>query len=187
MDLDVHLGGIVAGEPDAFARWLAGAERPVRASLRDFAASVDTEAVLQESLLRVWQVAPRFKSDGAPNSLLRFALRSARNLAVSETRRHRPQLLPDEALLRAAESFAVDVAAAPDPLLRERIAECREKLPKKPALALAARLGGAGRSDAELAESLAMKLNTFLQNFTRARSLLARCLERAGVALDEVL
>ncbi len=187
LDLDCHRSGIIAGDPEAFARWLSGAERPVRASLRDFAASVDTEAVLQEAMLRVWQVAPKFQPDGQPNALLRFALRTARNLAVSEVRRHRPSLLPDEALLRAAESLPVTVREGPDPLLRARILECREKLPKKPALALLARLCGAGQSDEALAEGLSMKLNTFLQNFTRARSLLAKCLERAGVALAEVL
>ena len=35
----------------------------------------------------------------------------------------------------------------------------------------------------EEAERLGMRLNTFLQNFTRARKLLADCLERQGVAL----
>ena len=66
-----------AGDKDAFAAWLAGAERPVRISLRSFAVKVDTEAVLQEALLRVWQVAPRVRPDGRSNALLRFALRSA--------------------------------------------------------------------------------------------------------------
>lgn len=32
-----------------------------------------------------------------------------------------------------------------------------------------------------------MRLNTFLQNFTRARKLLADCLKRAGVTLAEEL
>ena len=37
----------------------------------------------------------------------------------------------------------------------------------------------------ELAERVGMKLNTFLQNVTRARRLLADCLRRLGVELDE--
>jgi len=32
-----------------------------------------------------------------------------------------------------------------------------------------------------------MRLNTFLQNFTRARRLLAQCLEESGLALEEIL
>ena len=32
-----------------------------------------------------------------------------------------------------------------------------------------------------------MRLNTFLQNFTRARKLLAECLRKRGVDLSEVL
>src|SRR5690606_14601871 len=72
IDLDVHLAAIVAGDTRAFGRWLAGAEAPVRDSLRSFARVVDVEAVLQEALLRVWQVAPRFEPDGRPNGLLRL-------------------------------------------------------------------------------------------------------------------
>jgi RNA polymerase sigma-70 factor (ECF subfamily) len=53
LDLDRHLPAIAAGDPDAFAPWVAGAEPALRDSLRPFAARVDTEAVLQEALLRV--------------------------------------------------------------------------------------------------------------------------------------
>ena len=66
-DLDRHLPGILAGDSSAFATWMAGAEPRLRASLRSFAVQVDTEAVLQETLLRVWQVAPRFVPDGRPD------------------------------------------------------------------------------------------------------------------------
>lgn|GEM_PF-4888184 len=38
--------------------------------------------------------------------------------------------------------------------------------------------------DTELAEGVGMRLNTFLQNFARARRLLAECLARAGIAVD---
>ncbi|HEY5926053.1 MAG TPA: hypothetical protein VIV11_30415 [Kofleriaceae bacterium] len=179
-DLDVHLAAIVAGDTQGFARWLAGAERPVRDSLRSFAAAVDVEAVLQESLLRVWQVAPRFVPDGRPNGLLRLGVRIARNLAVSEVRRTRatPVAASD---LEATLSAEPD---APDPLLRTAIAYCRDQLPPKPRQAFDSRLASAGgQDDVELAEALGMKLNTFLQNFTRARQLLVDCLKRKGIAL----
>jgi DNA-directed RNA polymerase specialized sigma24 family protein len=79
-DLDAHLPGIRAGDAQGFAAWLAGAESPLRAALRSFAAVVDVEAVLQEAFLRVWQLAPDFVPDGRPNALLRYAHRIARHL-----------------------------------------------------------------------------------------------------------
>jgi RNA polymerase sigma-70 factor (ECF subfamily) len=72
----------------------------------------------------------------------------------------------------------------PDPMLRKAIVDCRDKLPPKPRQAFDSRLVSAGgQDDVELAESLGMKLNTFLQNFTRARQLLVDCLKRKGIAL----
>lgn len=184
MDLDVHLPSIVVGDAVAFGRWLAGAEPTVRLSLRSFAASVDVEAVLQEALLRVWQVAPRFTPDGRENSLLRFSIRIARNLAVSELRRTRTRPVEPADLEEAAEP----PVHAPDPMLRRAITECRDRLPPKPREALDARLASAGGADDEdLATSLGMRLNTFLQNFTRARRLLADCLGKKGVVVDQEL
>ena len=72
MDLDVHLAAIVGGDPRAFGSWMSGAEPRVRDSLRSFAQVIDVEAVLQETLLRTWQVAPRFVADGRPNGLVRW-------------------------------------------------------------------------------------------------------------------
>ena len=73
----------------------------------------------------------------------------------------------------------------PDPLLRQAITDCREKLPPAPSRALAARLSGAGvRHDRDLAARCEMSLNTFLKNVGRARSLLRECLRRRGVALE---
>jgi RNA polymerase sigma-70 factor (ECF subfamily) len=71
-----------------------------------------------------------------------------------------------------------------DPWLRRAIAECQARLPPRPALALQARLdsGGAER-DELLAARLGMRRNTFLQNVTRARRLIAECLRRRGVDL----
>ena len=79
---DFLLDGIRTGDQMIFARWLSLAEGRLRDSLRPFATRVDVEAVLQESLVRVWQVAPRFVPDGRPDALLRLAIRIARNLAI---------------------------------------------------------------------------------------------------------
>jgi RNA polymerase sigma-70 factor (ECF subfamily) len=173
---------------NAFARWMAGAEPTVRLTLRSFASVIDVEAVLQESLLRVWQVASRFERDGRPNGLLRFTIRIARNLAVSEVRRTRATPVDPgdhEVALGKIESAGPD---EPDPMLRQAIGDCRDKLPAKPRQALDARLANAGGTDdTDIAESLGMKLNTFLQNFTRARQLLADCLRKKGVDIAQEL
>lgn len=181
IDLDVYLPAIAAGNLDAFAMFLAGAEQPLRRSLASFAAQVDVEAVVQESLLRVWQVAAQLQRDGRPQVLLRFAHRCARNLCLTELRRQRiaPTAHDAQALEAAPDLHA---ASPPDPLLRRAVHECRQKLPKKPGHALTARLDSEGDvGDATLAERLGMSLNTFLQNFTRARKLLAECLRKRGV------
>lgn len=180
MDLDVFVPGIVAGDSVAFGRWIAGAERALRESLRSFAARVDVEAVVQECLLRTWQVAPRVQHDGRPNALLRMSLRIAKNLAIDEVRRARTMSKSDEEIDDSME-LATQPAVS-DPMLRRAIVECREKLPSKPAQALDARLANAGADpDALLAERLGMKLNTFLQNFGRARKLLEDCLKSRGI------
>jgi DNA-directed RNA polymerase specialized sigma24 family protein len=65
------------------------------------------------------------------------------------------------------------------------IERCRERLPPQPRRALDARLLGAGGvPDRTLAERLGVRLNTFLQNVTRARRLLAECLRSHGVKLE---
>lgn len=183
LDLDALLPAIAAGDATAFGQWLAGAEPALREALRSFSARVDVEAMLQEALLRVWQVAPRHTPDGRPNSLFRLAIRISRNLCVDELRRARSAPADEEAIERAlAQAEAGAMPAGPDPLLRRVIEECREKLPGKPAEALTARLAAGGAEpDEEIAARLGMRTNTFLQNFTRARKLLAECLEKRKV------
>lgn len=181
-DLDVHLPGIRQGDARAFGAWLAAAEPTLRRGLRSFARQVDVEAVLQEALLRVWQVAPRFEPDGKPDGLVRLAQRIGWNLAITETRRLKTAAVDPEVLAAGIDETQRVEVRLPDPLLRETIGRCREKLPPRPKQALAARLDGAGGvPDATLALRLGMEKNTFLQNFTRARKLLLECLQRAGV------
>jgi len=190
IDLDLHLPGIIDGDQAAITAWLVSAERPVRDALRSFAASVDTESVVQEALLRAWQIAPRIEHDGRANALLRFAVRAACNLALDEVRRRRRYRPPDddEAFERFLDQLVDRGPAPPDPLLRKLIQKCRSLLAPQPRRALEARLeASGGESDQAIAARLGLKLNTFLQNFTRARRALAECLERQGVQLDEEL
>lgn len=190
LDLDELLPLIRLGDADAFAKWLARAEPPLRASLASFATRVDVEAILQETMLRVWQIAPRFRLDGRANGLLRLARRIGANLALDVLRR--------EARMEPAEVDELDRALQaqhgeqggwePDPLVARAIHECREGLPAQPRVALDARIYGGGRDpDRALAEDLRMTTNTFLQNVTRARRLLAACLEGRGVDLAGLL
>lgn len=175
---------MASGDANAFARWASSVEQPLRGALRGFATSVDTEAVLQETLLRIWQVAPRFTHDGKPNALLRFAMRTARNVAVTEWRRQ-GRADQQEALERHLSAELEIAPVTPDPHLRVQIVKCREKLPGKPKLALEQRLeSGGADDDSALAARVGMSLNTFLQNFTRARKFLKECLEKAGIHLD---
>ncbi|MBE2252614.1 MAG: hypothetical protein IAE78_23990 [Myxococcus sp.] len=178
-----QLALISAGDAAAFGRWASSVESSLRGTLRPFAARCDTEVVMQEALLRVWQVAPRFVHDGRPNALLRFAVITARNVAFTELRKVAATPTDGDALQRALEAQGEVAPGTPDPHLRTAIGRCREKLPKQPAMALGARLDTPD-DDHALAASVRMSLNTFLQNVTRARRFLADCLKKAGIDLD---
>ena len=180
VDLDIHLEAIADRDTEAFAQWLAAAEPSLRASLRSFAAVIDTESALQEALLLTWSHAQDVQPDGRPNALLRWASRALRNHAIDRVRRRGPERV-DPALL---EAVAVE-PRLPDPLLRRALAACRKRLPSAPAIALAARLEGRGYShDRELAASVKMRLNTFLKNIGRARKLLVACLRKQGITME---
>ena len=173
-DLDIHLDAIAAGDAQAFAAWLSGAELVMRRQLRSFAGHVDVEAVLQESLLRVWQVAPKVKRDGRPNALLRLALRIARNHAIDVARRNRSEPLDADALPDAVSS------QMPDPLLVRMLRQCHTLLKGPPAMALQQRMLGGG-GDSVLAQRAGMTPNTFLKNVGRARKQLLDCLKKHGI------
>lgn len=186
-DLDVHRQAMAAGDADAFARWAAGAKQRLRLGLRCVAAAVDIEAVVQETLLRIWQVAPKVVPDGQPNCLLRLAIRVGHNFAVSELRRQKRRPDAVALLLQQAGVGAEIRPIEPDPMLRKTIVCCRDGLPEGIARVLDARLSVTPRPDKELAQELGMKLNTFLQNITRGRKLLAACLHKHGVDVDAEL
>jgi DNA-directed RNA polymerase specialized sigma24 family protein len=117
---------------------------------------------------------------------LRFAIRTGRNLAVSELRRAR--LVPVEVNELERAAAALEGGPPPDragdPFLRQAIVDCHGRLPAKPARALDARLESAGSErDVVLADRVGMRPNTFLQNITRARRLIAECLRRRGIDL----
>ena len=178
-DLDRHLTAIQGGDPDAFQRWVAAAEATVRLGLRSFAAVVDTEAVLQETLLRRVAGRPPLRPRRPPQRP-----RPAGGAHRAQQRRQRAAAGADG---RTAASKIPPATPRCFPVIR-----CSGR-PSRPAARSCAaarrrpwRRGwrrAAASPDELLAERLSMRLNTFLQNFTRARRQLAECLERQGVDL----
>lgn len=183
--IDTLFAAAREGDVPSFGEWMGSVELPIRLSLRRFARAVDVESVVQETLLRMWTlVKDKERTLEGENASLRFALGMARNIARSEARRFGKEVLlpPDE-----MPEVEVPPEPTPDHGLRAAILGCIEKLAQKPMTALRARLDmGALRPDRDLAASLGMTLNTFLQNITRARRQVAVCLERQGIELEGI-
>jgi DNA-directed RNA polymerase specialized sigma24 family protein len=170
------------GDVEAFANWMALVERPVRGSLRRFARAIDVESVLQETFLRMWiaRQNPERAFTGE-NASLRFALRVARNVALEEVRRARGEHLVALEDLDPSSEPSIGPTPPSDPGLLRAIKDCVSHLRGKPRDALLARLArGHELHDRDLAASLGMAVNTFLQNVVRARKAVAVCLEGKG-------
>jgi len=186
-EVDERFAAARDGNRAAFSDWMGRVERPIRLSLQPFARAVDVEGVVQETLMRMWIFATDAESGRdltGDNASLRFAIGMARNLARNEARRNRrEQYLPHDEL----PDVPVDPDPPPDPGLRQAIVDCLKRLARRPREALEARLRMHDDHDRVIARSLSMTLNTFLQNVVRARQQLARCLERRGVPLRELL
>ena len=180
--IDLAFEQVRARNTAGFAQWMRLVEPPLRSSLRGFARVVDAEAVVQETLLRMWIGAADAELTGE-NASLRYALRIARNLALREAARGE-RFEPIEV---APEPQPSPIDPLPDPALRQAIRNCLARVPRKPLEALQARLRSRGLvPDRDLAAQIGMRLNTFLQNVTRARSALRSCLESRGIDLRRV-
>ena len=185
--LDLTFRCAQAGDKEAFAAWMGMVEMPLRRSLGRFARSIDVEAAVQETLVRMWLVArdPGRALEG-DHASLKFAYSVARNVALEEIRRYRPDRhLSLDTLDGLPEGSYTPTM--PDPALTRKIKACIERLPAKPRHALSSRLQNGARPNRELAAELRMRGNTFLQNIVRARRMLRACLERSGVRVAEVL
>jgi len=183
---DEHFARARAGDRAAFAAWMGSVELPIRLSLRRYAQAVDVEAIMQETLLRMWLLSqdPERVLTGE-DAALKFAIGVARNLARSEARRFgRERYLPPEEV----PEIPVPPDPPSDPGLARAIAECLARLKGRVDQALRMRLGmGDSLPDREIARLLGMTLNTFLQNIVRARRSVEECLEKRGVRLREVM
>ena len=185
-EIDLLFARVRMGDQRAFAEWMGRVERPIRMSLARFAQAVDVEAIVQETLLRMWVLATRHLRElEGENASLRFAIGLARNLARSEARRMgRMRFLPPEDL----PEMPAEPAPVSDPGLADAIRDCAGRLTAKLREVLHARVSlGALLHDREIAARLKMKLNTFLQNVVRARQQMRACLERKGAPLSEIL
>ncbi|MCW5773696.1 MAG: RNA polymerase sigma factor [Rhodospirillaceae bacterium] len=113
---DADLMRRVAGGDQSATRTVVGRHLPqvltlARRMLRDAA---EAEDVAQESMLRLWQMAPRWRADAPIGAWL---YRVAHNLAIDRLRRRRPTVDVDS---------AIDLAD-PAPTPAERLAERERK------------------------------------------------------------
>jgi len=185
-EIDELFAQVRDGNSVAFAEWAGRVERPVRLSVMRYARAVDLEVVVQDCLLRMWLLATSPRELEGENASLRMAIAVARNVAREELRRTRRDVhAPLEDVENALEVM-VEPSPAPDPGLARAIRECLEKLPGRSRTALLKRIEhGATQPDCDLAASLGLKLNTFLQHIVRARKRMAECLARKGVEMLE--
>jgi DNA-directed RNA polymerase specialized sigma24 family protein len=162
---------------------MALVERPVRGSLRRFARAIDVESAVQETFLRMWLARQDQEREfTGENASMRFALRVARNVALEEVRRARLDHLVALDDLDPSSEPSIDPAPLADKGLLRAIKDCVSRLRGKPRDALLARLArGHELHDRDVAASLGMAVNTFLQNVVRARKLVAACLEGKGL------
>ena len=159
------------GDVGAFADWMALVEHPVRGSLRRFARAIDVESALQETFLRMWIASQDHeRTFTGEDASLRFTLRVARNVALEEVRRARLDRLVAIDDLDPSSELSIDPTPPSDPGLLRAIKDCVSRLRGKPRDALLTRLArGHELGDRDVAASLGMAVNTFLQNVVRAR------------------
>jgi len=185
--LEALFGLARLGDRGAFAQWMGMVEIPLRRSLHRFARAVDVEAVVQETLLRMWLVAgDRQRVLQGSRASLKYAFAVGRIVALEEMHRYRQDRFVELDVLDGLPEGRID-PDPPDPALARKIRECMERLPARPREALCARVHNGHLSDRQLAASLRMKANTFFQNIVRARRLLRECLARRGVRLEGIL
>ena len=175
---------IAQGNQDAFSRWFARCEIQLRRSLRSFARTIDVEAVVQETVMKVWELAATIGPRGRPDFLLHWAQEVAKNHALNRSDRAKREV-PLEAHHDLPTRATV---SASDPILRARIRECLAALSASTRRVLEARLHDAGQhSDRDLSAMLGMSYDTFRKNLSRAREALEQCLREHGIDLSEYL
>jgi len=180
-EIDQHWSMACHGDWAAFKEWMGRVERPLHHSLRRFARAIDTEGIVQETLVRMWHWSrePDRPWTGE-NASLRSAIRVAHNLARNMARKHRREhLLPPDDLPH--EPGPILGPSEPDPLLRRIIRRCLDALVGPLRRAMRVRLESGQLPAREQAAEAGMTVNTFHQNIARARRHVDACLEKHGV------
>lgn len=185
-DYDVEvaeLQAIAERDLEAFSRWFARCEIHLRTSLRSFEQFVDVEAVVQDTVIKVWEDPLRIRPDGRPGFLLRWARTVALNAARNAARRQ-----GHHAAMPADDDVAGDVRPMSDVFLRTRVQECFGRLPVPQQRAFRARVADAGsRTDRQLAASIDMSFDAFRQTLTRGRRALVACLRSFNIDVMEYI
>lgn len=184
----VEWRAIAGRDQEVFAKWLSRNESTLRRRLHSFATRVDVEAVLQEAALLLWERTAAalpdglraIEPDGKPGFLYRWTVTVATNRALNrQERARREQPLED------AED-AGSQPSLPDPILRNRLTQCIEKLSRSLRAALVGRIRDRGQhSDKDLAVSLGIAYDAFRTNLHRARKAVEKCLDSHGINFRE--
>ena len=183
-DVDDLWARVRSGDRIAFGDWMGRVERPIRFSLSRFARNVESEVVVQETLMRMWLLAQEPRELKGPDASLRFAIGMARNIALGEARRREREVsLPEDDVIEEPRPEPPS-----DPGLARAIRDCLDRLTGQVAKAIVARIESGHRlSDRALAQLVGMTTNTLLQNIVRARRKIADCLEAKGVPREEFI
>jgi RNA polymerase sigma factor (sigma-70 family) len=188
---------IVARHADDFTRWFARCDILLKQTLRSFADTIDVEAVVQETALKVWQHAAAITPDGRTAFLFRWARTVALNAARTGARRathpaagyRRDDGRSNHRTDRHDETKDHDDRDRRiDPYLQDRIKRCVERLPPDQRRVLKARIDDEGRrADRDLAEALGITFDSIRQNLSRARKSLEKCLGSFSIDIREYL
>jgi RNA polymerase sigma-70 factor (ECF subfamily) len=173
-DISDLIGRVALGDRGAFARlYEATSAKLFGICLRVLKDRTDAEDVLQETYVKIWNNAGRYRTTGY--SPITWLVTIARNQAIDRLRARRPET--DE--LAAAEEVA-DGAATPEQRVLQggessKLRQCLEKLaPDRASAVKAAYIEG--HSYQELAERMGQPINTIRTWLRRSLASLRECL-----------
>ncbi|MCA0434672.1 MAG: sigma-70 family RNA polymerase sigma factor [Proteobacteria bacterium] len=173
-DVSDLIGRVALGDRNAFGKlYDATSAKLFGICLRVLKDRTDAEDVLQETYVKIWNNAGRYRTTGY--SPITWLVTIARNQAIDRLRSRKPE--SDE--LAAAEDVA-DSAVTPEQALLQgneggRLRQCLEKLPPDRADAVKAAYME-GYSYQELADRLGQPINTIRTWLRRSLASLRECL-----------
>jgi RNA polymerase sigma factor (sigma-70 family) len=180
---DALMAQVAARDAAAF-RWLIDAHGPraQRIGWRMLGDGVEAEDVAQETMLRLWDHAARWKPGGP--GVAAWVTRVAMNLCLDRLRRRR--LVRDEAGPERADDGAAADAGLNEERLRERVAAAVSALPERQRAAIILTYYEE-QSNIMAAQTLDMNVKAFESLLLRARQALRKGFEATGVLTVEDL